>query len=280
MKRLSFQAIKCGHCTQIESLTNRAAPWRCCQFPALVTVIEHPTLGFVVFDTGYAPAFFDATQNWPERAHRIITPVRLNDDKNLQSQLIKRGINHEDVGAVILSHFHADHLSGIGYFPNAAIFCAKDGLDQINGLSRFGALRRGLIKSLLPEGFENRAQFFTDCPTTTLPKALSPFESGYDLLGDTSLFAIPLPGHACGQYGLAFLDADDRYVFLIADAAWSIDAVMNFHLPARLTNLMLHHGKSYPKTLWALHELSKNAPDTLIIPTHCDTTQKQLVQNV
>jgi len=42
-------------------------------FPALVGVIEHPSRGIFLFDTGYDPAFNDATKPFPERLYRWTT---------------------------------------------------------------------------------------------------------------------------------------------------------------------------------------------------------------
>lgn len=51
---------------------------------------------------------------------------------------------------------------------------------------------------------------------------ISPFEQGYDLFSDGSVFAIALPGHAKGQYGVVFQDQNNETVFLCADACWSM----------------------------------------------------------
>lgn len=277
MRLLDWKIFKVGHCHQLERLTNRAAPWSFCQFPALVGVMTHPHFGHVIFDTGYSQRFFDATDQFPERAYRMATPVQLGHKEDLATQLQGHGIAAADVGAVILSHFHADHMAGLGDFPNAQVFCSKAGWEHMQAYRGFAAVRRGLIKRLLPDDFADRASFFEETAAISLPSDYAPFETGADLLGDGSVVAISLPGHAPGQYGLSFTQADGQRIFLIADASWSITAVREFLQPAWIAGAMLHHSKAYPETLLALHQLYKRNNEMMIVPSHCRLMQAQLV---
>jgi glyoxylase-like metal-dependent hydrolase (beta-lactamase superfamily II) len=276
MKPLEWKLFKVGHCRQLERLTCRTAPWGFCNFPALVALITHPDKGHILFDTGYSQKFFAETQTFPERAYRYATPVSLSPHESLRHQLAAAGIAQQDIRAVVLSHFHADHIAGVSDFPTAKIFCAKDGWDAIRTMGRFAGVRRGMIRGLLPNDFSQRVIFFGDLATCSLPRFLAPFERGYDLFGDGSLVAVPLPGHATGQFGLCFSGPDRRQVFLIADSAWSMEAVRNFTMPMKIANTLLHHTPAYAETLRGLHTLHGQNRDILIVPSHCRERQAEL----
>mgnify|MGYP006364042029 CR=1 FL=1 len=114
-----------------------------------------------------------------------------------------------------------------------------------------------------------RAHFFEDMPAAPLGDELKPFETGADLLGDSSLLAVPLPGHCVGHWGLLVRDGDGRKTFLVGDAAWSSAAVRDDVPPPRITTALLGETASYRKTLHDLHQLGKRNTDILLAPSHC-----------
>lgn len=277
MQGLDWRVLKVGHCRQIERLSCRTAPWRSCNFPALVTLVTHPDRGHIVFDTGYSARFFATTRRFPERAYGIVTPVTLASGEALAEQLSASGIAPGDVRTIVVSHFHADHIAGLVDFPSAAIVCARDGANVIRSIGRWAGVRRGLLAGLLPSDFAQRATFVEDLPTIALAPDLLPFERGWDLFGDGRLVIIPLPGHADGQLGLLFTGADGRNVFLVADASWSTDAIRHNTPPMWIAHRLLHHSADYLPTLARLHQLQARNRDVLIVPSHCRERQQELV---
>ncbi len=277
MTRVAWRMFKVGHCRQIEHFACIAAPWRVCEFPALAALIVHPAHGPILFDTGYSARFFEATQRWPERLHRLATPVTLLEGESLVDQLTAAGISARDIRTVVLSHFHSDHISGVADFPQAALLCSRVGWDVIRSTTRFSGARRGLLPGLLPSDFASRAHFLeAHCPVP-LPDELAPFEQGHDLIGDASVLAVPLPGHADGQIGITFVGENGQRVFLVADAAWSMQAIRQLAPPMGLADKLLHHTPDYPINLRRLHQLHQRAPEVLVVPSHCRERQQELV---
>src|SRR5690606_25339194 len=112
---------------------------------ALVGLILHETFGPILFDTGYHRRFFTATEAFPERLYRLMTPVRYDEAESLEIQLSRLGLASQDIAGVFVSHFHGDHIAGLRAFPKAHIFCAREGLDRIRQGSRFTRVRQGLL---------------------------------------------------------------------------------------------------------------------------------------
>jgi len=269
MTQCRFHVLKAGLCHHPAAMARQGASLCPTEFPALAGLIVHPNEGAILFDTGYDPAFFAATAPMPERLYRWATPVTLREGEAAADQLRRFGLGPNDVRAVVISHFHGDHIAGLHAFPNARLFCAKDGAAELTRHGRFGRVRRGLLAALAPPAWRDRAHFFEDLPRRALSADLQPFETGADLFGDGSLLAVPLPGHCAGHWGLAIIDESGRRTFLVGDAAWSSGAIRDNAPPPRLTTALLGHTQTYRRTLRDLHQLHTRNSDILIAPSHC-----------
>lgn len=268
MTRVTLKLLRVGECRHPQAATIRGGGLRPVVFPALSALIRHPSEGWILFDTGYDPRFLAVTERLPERAYRWLTPVRLAEDEAVVAQLAARGIAAGDVGHVVVSHFHADHVAGLHHFPTSRVHCARAGLDHVAGRGRLGALAAGMPKGLLPEGLARQARFFEDAPRRALPAELAPFEDGADMLGDGSLLAVELPGHCPGHWGLV-VRAEDGTHFLVGDAAWSSAAIRTNTPPPAAVASLLGDSRCGRETLGRLHDLGRRNPDVVLTPSHC-----------
>lgn len=269
MREVEVRLIRAGHCVHPQRATIRDGSLRPAIFPALSILIVHPQEGPILFDTGYDPAFFAATQPFPERFYRWLTPATLPPGADVASQLQRFGFDPLDVRHLVLSHFHADHIAGTHAFPNAAIHCSRAGLDAACSSGRVKALLGGVLPALLPADIAARARFFEDASRIALPSALQPFVEGADILGDGSLLAVELPGHCPGHWGMVVSDSLHGEHFLVADAAWSSDAIRRNMPPPRLTSGLLGHAGRVEQTLAKLHALWQRNPAIRLTPAHC-----------
>jgi glyoxylase-like metal-dependent hydrolase (beta-lactamase superfamily II) len=269
MTEVSVTPLRVGHCLHPQIMSIRDGSWRPAVFPSLAMLIVHPSEGPMLFDTGYDPAFLAATQPLPERFYRWLTPVTLNDAELIAVQLARHGVAPSDVRHLILSHFHADHMAGTHHFQNAAIHCARAGLEAACRGGRFASVRQGVLRALIPDAITVRARFFEDAPRAPLPPALRPFEVGADILGDGSVLAVELPGHCPGHWGLVVSDAALGHHFMVGDAAWSSDAIRrNMPAPA-IASGFLGDTRTGRATLAKLHALWTRNPDVRLTPCHC-----------
>lgn len=269
MREVRSFPLDTGSCRHPARMTIRDGGWQPIDYPAVAMLIVHPEEGPILFDTGYDPAFLIATEAFPERFYRIATPVELAEGRDAASQCAAHGVQPEDIRHLILSHFHADHIAGTHRFPNARIHCARAGLEDSRRGGRLARTRRGILSALIPDDIAARAAFFEDAARLDLPRDLLPFERGADILGDGSLLAVELPGHCPGHWGLVMNDARWGLHFLIADAAWSLDAVRRNMPPPAVTTTFLGHTQRVRGTLGALHRLWQRNPDVRITPCHC-----------
>jgi glyoxylase-like metal-dependent hydrolase (beta-lactamase superfamily II) len=135
---------------------------------------------------------------------------------------------------------------------------------------RLGATAHGFIKGLLPRDFSGRRMYAEEYPRVALDASMHPFTDGYDLMGDQSLIAIELPGHADGQLGLCLTDRAGRRVFLVADSCWLSRSYRERLFPHPVARMAIANWARYRDTLTKLHQLHLANPELAILPSHCE----------
>ena len=278
MLRCEVHFLQAGHCRHPEAMTLRGGVLASTVFPSLVGLLIHPSEGPALFDTGYDPAFIEATRPFPQRLYRWLTPPTISAETSVSAQLGRFGLEPDDVRWVVLSHFHGDHAAGLHAFKRARIACSRRGLDAARAGGAARALTGGVLRALIPQDIDERVVFFEDRPAVALPGACRPFEQGADLLGDGSLLAVELPGHCPGHWGLVARGQDDGLHFLTADASWSSQAIRENRPPPRLTTAFLGRTTAYRQTLARLHRMVCDAPELTITPSHCAERAAQIAR--
>jgi len=269
---VNLHMLRVGACRHLECMAARGGRLSPVEFPALCGLIRHPSLGWILYDTGYAEHFFGATETWPERLYRNVLPVKLPPTEILTTQLARFGITPTDISIVIISHYHGDHIAGLRDFPNARFIALSADTRKLKSLHarRLQATLKAHLHGLLPPDFYMRLGDADACPSKTLPEWMAPFRNGLDLIGDGSLLGVPLPGHSDGQLGLFMPDVNNgQAVFLVADACWSLPACMEGRLPSRLTLFVSAERQRFKETFFGLQELGLRESAIVLLPSHC-----------
>lgn len=255
-----------GACRHPECSTVRGGSWAPRDYPMYAAVIARQG-ELTVVDPGYSPRFFAATEPFPERLYRWATPAVCPPEAALSAQLGAAG-RLEQVRRVVVTHFHADHVSGLLDFPDAEVWCSREAWVRFRRSGRLG-VRSGYLQALAPTHLEPRLRFVDDLPRRALPRSLGELGDGWDLFGDASCLLAPLPGHATGQIGASLVGADGRLRFLAADAAWSSTDLAADRPPPWITQRLLGSPSDYMRTWRALRSALQHDPDLAIIPAHC-----------
>lgn len=262
--KLRCHVLDTGYCLASEHHMMQGGRHKRIACHSLAALLGHPQHGWLLWDTGYAPRMLDVTRTWPFILYRLATPLRLRPELAVVNQLSTWGLRPDDIGYVIISHFHADHVAGLRDFPAAEFIAHQSAYDDVAPRRGFDALRRGFIPALLPHDFAQRARLL---PAFTGPP-LPVLGSTHDLFGDGSLLLVELPGHARGQIGLlAFTERGP--IFFLADGAWLTESIRRRAPPASITNLLVDDSQAVRTTLNRLHDWSLACPDVMIVPTHC-----------
>jgi len=208
-----------GYCLQNRYFSGqRSVLFR--KFHATFLHCIHPIHGEVVIDTGYGPKFLETTSGFPERLYRWTTPVWGQSGFRSPDFFSRHGINGSDVSQVFLSHFHADHIAGLEFYPNARIVCRENAIDHYRNGSRITNMKQGFLPALLPGDFERRSHRISEKEFQPGPGPLRDFLA-YDYWQDGTLLLVDLPGHAPGHTGFLLTTEADP-VFYVADAWWDV----------------------------------------------------------
>jgi glyoxylase-like metal-dependent hydrolase (beta-lactamase superfamily II) len=282
----------------------------------MFVLFTHEQYGNILFDTGYSPRFNEETSTFPFSLYALVTPVHVHKSETAAEQLLRLGIQPDSVNYIIISHFHADHVSGLRDFSNAKFVCLESEYTAIQVLgksSSFTAARHAFIPALLPPDFDKRVLTISDKgfkqQTEQFKRHLdpryAPFDVVYDLFNDGTVSIVPLPGHTPGHLG-CFIKKQDELYFLIGDACWHSKSFQgtsdNLHdpkgdiiPPSYVTSLIHFNWNSYLQTLRAIRKLyidQKNGQvwanqNLHIIPSHCPevydryvTDKEQLVSKL
>lgn len=279
MKAVKISIFTAGFCTCPEHIAIQGGRWQNIRFPAMFALFEHPKFGAMLFDTGYSYRFFSETRQFPNRLYRYLTPVTLREEQLAVNQLSKINIQPTDITKIFISHFHADHIAALGDFPLAKFVYLPQGFESVQGLYGLARLSRAHLPGLIPNDFSQRSDPVAGSMLRPLPPEFAPFTQGYDLLGDESLMAVPLPGHAAGQMGIWARDEKGIAYFFIADAAWLGRNIRENRAPHKIANLLFPDPTTYRQTLADLHAYQQTHDDICIIPSHCEVTLEKYTKS-
>ena len=266
---MRWQLFAAGSCRHLEAAAVRRGAWRHAVFPALFAAVETPD-GWLVIDTGYAPRVLELCRTGWWRLYPWLLPVDISSGRAAAAQL-----KTVEIAGVFLTHFHADHTGGLRDFPGVPVYAGRDAWEAVRNLGGLASLRAAHLPELLPGDFAKRVRLI-DCglikPPEWVPEGWS---HGADVLGDGTLWAVPLPGHAAGQLGILFRDEAGKIVFLVADAMWRADWLLEHHGPRWPVRFITHNWRAYQQTLTRLRRLSAARPDIRMVPFHCATTARE-----
>lgn len=265
--------LNAGFCVANRSHLLQGEPRQPILIPALFFLIQHPTRGNILFDTGYSTRFHDITSRFPYSLMKAVTPVRIAEEDNAVSQLRIIGITPADIGMVLLSHLHADHAGGVHDFTHASIYVDRREWEfgQQSGLK---LLRNGYLKSLyhrINPSAINLLDFSAGC------RSYGPFEHAIDLLSDGSLILVPLPGHAIGQYGLILNQPEGRRYFLMADSVYVRANYRTLATGSLASRFAHYNARHYRSLLPMLQQLERSNPEMVCIPSHDPEAYEQYV---
>src|SRR5262245_19301691 len=216
-----------------ERLVLAGGRWSRIEIPIRYGLWVHERHGPVLIDTGYSPRVTQGRQrSFALRLYNALLKPRLIESAAPLAQLSALGFGPLEVTRIVITHFHADHVAGLNDFPNARIVASSDAFRRLMRMSTPGQLHNVFYPELLPDDLADRLLPIEASRATALPYGLG---EGFDLFGDGSLVAVPLPGHALGHHGLFWPQHSMLYA---VDAQWLIQAILEERLPrgpARLT---------------------------------------------
>ncbi len=210
--------------------------------PVLVGLLIHPVRGTWLLDTGLHPRLWQ--QGLATRLFLYGSQMHLSESPRPR------------VEGIFLSHFHLDHGAGLLDFPGVPLATSRAGYEwAVTGAN----LRHGWCRGLMPANLAARTRWLEE-----LPQVQNGPVRGGDFFGDGSVLAVPLPGHALGQYGL-LCETEQGRIFFVADAAGH-SHVLTQGCRQRLPTLIAYNRRAERQTQDFLRSL---VGWCWLVPSHC-----------
>ena len=175
--------------------------------PIYAYLIEHPTKGLILVDTG---------QNYDLRDANTI----MDSEDSIIHRLCSLGYTTDDVGYIVMSHLHLDHSGYMNEFPNSTFIVRKEELRS----------------AWWPDASEGGYVFDTYDKTRRYKYIEPEDEEELDLFMDGSIILIDTRGHSRGHQSVILDLPKTGKTILACDAAPLREALDRTLLPGTCTD--------------------------------------------
>jgi N-acyl homoserine lactone hydrolase len=225
------------------------------ELPVQAFLVEHPSAGLILIDTGFhAAAAVDSQQALGRLGGLLFKEMRMDAGQAVPAQLRELGFDPGDVKTILLTHLHSDHASGISQFPDATFLVSSREWEA----AAEGKPTEGYLRRQFDHAFDYRLLDFE----SDQADSFATFGRSLDVLGDGSVRLVFTPGHTAGHYSV-ILRCEGRDVLVVGDAAYTLRTIEESALPFHM-----HDEHRFRRSLREIQLYLKNASDTVVIPGH------------
>lgn len=263
---MRIRYFKSGYCEAHEKAIDPRKPISTIEFAAIWALFDLESGGYAMYDTGYSEHFNTATQPFPDRFYRWITPIHLEPHESAIQILAKLNIQPDEIKYIVISHFHADHIAGIKDFPAAQFICTESALKILQSTKGLSAVKNGILHGLIPTNFNNRVSTIESLSQKTWSDSFGLNRHQLDLF--PGIDWVCLPGHARGMLGFEY-HHNGIQIFFAVDASWSHESFKDAVLPFPIVRVFIDSWLEMKNTLNSLHQWQATNPTGKIHFTHC-----------
>jgi glyoxylase-like metal-dependent hydrolase (beta-lactamase superfamily II) len=229
----------------------RRSSWR--WIPVPVFLVEHPTAGRILVDTGFHASVQDGARASLGRRQAWLLPARQARGESAPEQLRALGIEPPEIDTIVMTHLHNDHASGAIQFPDATFV--------VDAAEWHAASTGGFADGYRQDHYDQPFDWRTVSYEQAQPHG--PFERALDLFGDGSVRLLSTPGHTAGHQSI-LLQLAGRELLLTADAAYTHRAIEHDVLP-----IFVFAGlQRYRSSLAAIRAYAEQHPRAVVICGH------------
>jgi N-acyl homoserine lactone hydrolase len=222
--------------------------------PVPTFLVRHPSLGNILVDTGLHPSV--ARNPRDNLSRRWAKHYRVEEGRDIVTQLRERGLAASDIAFVVLTHLHEDHASAIESFPDAQfVFSATEWEGATTGSF---PQWRGYNRAHYDFAFEYHTVDFD----ADFIESYGPFGRSFDLFGDGSVRLAYTPGHSPGHTSV-ILRLPRRDFVVVGDAAYDWKQFEGKSEPT-----LIDDEHNWRRSLRELQAYRRTYPYALMVPGH------------
>lgn len=228
--------------------------------PVPVFLVEHPTAGHILVDTGFHASVQVTARSSLGRRQAWLLPARQAPGESAPERLRALGVEPEQIGLVLVTHLHNDHASGAVQFPRATFVVSAAEWEA----AAAGGFAEGYRRGHYDHPFDWRTVDYAGAGP------YAGFEQALDLLGDGSIRLVSTPGHTLGHQSIV-LALEGRELLLTGDAAYTRRTIDEQLVPIFVADVA-----RYRRSLAQIRDYVGQRPDAVVIAGHDASRWPQL----
>jgi len=228
--------------------------------PIVAFLLEHPSAGPVLVDTGFHRSVADRSSS--ERARNLgrvgrllARTAQMRPEQAVSAQLERLGVAPSDVRIVLMTHLHFDHASALCDFPAATVLVAAPEWAAATGRTPF---LHGYSRAQL----DRRPRYLTIDFSPGSAAPAGPFQATADVFGDGSVTLAFTPGHSLGHVSV-ILRLQAGEALLTGDAVYTMRTLTDGVRPWRCEDEDV-----FESSLGQIAAWRREHADALLIPGH------------
>src|SRR4051794_9319712 len=194
--------------------------------PCPIFLLEHPTAGHILIDTGLPAAAAHDPKAAFGRAAAAVIRVRVDPSQPLPARPRELDLKASDIHTVVLTHLHIDHAGSIADLPGATFVLTAPEWESANAPR---AILRGYYRRQFNYGFDFRLVDYDAAST----RSFASFGRSFDLFGDGTVRLVSTPGHTVGHQSVV-VRLRDREALICGDAAYTRETIEKTLLPKKI----------------------------------------------
>jgi N-acyl homoserine lactone hydrolase len=139
--------------------------------------------------------------------------MEVTSEQELPGAVAAAGLKLDDVGEVVLTHAHGDHIDGLVHARGRVLINDTELRFLASPMAR---VMRRVLRQPLPPGFAPTPFVLDGGPFGAFPRSRN-------LSDDGRIVAVPTPGHTPGHLSVICVDDAGRHVMLAGDATDSLE---------------------------------------------------------
>jgi glyoxylase-like metal-dependent hydrolase (beta-lactamase superfamily II) len=214
-------------------------------------LVKHPK-GDLLIDTGFGRDIAGQFRTLPLTV-RAVTFYSLH--RPAADQLRDAGYDPLSLGAILLTHSHWDHVSGLPDFPGVPVWVTPQEHEFLKKSEEMNFCR-------LYNGIKYEEYGFEGGPYLGFP-------ASHDVYGDGSIVVVPAFGHTPGSVIIfVTLPGGTRYAF-VGDVVWQLEGITERETRPWITRRKADtDAEANSENLLRLVALKERLPDLIIVPAH------------